>query len=120
MGPQNQPEFVNAAAGLLTQLAPERLLREIKRLEAELGRTQPIERWGPRLIDFDLLVYGDVRLASPELTIPHPGIPERAFVVYPLCDIAPALDIPGIGKPTAIGRTTWTAIEKISCHNTVS
>lgn len=114
LGPQNQPEFINAAAALLTQLAPEQLLQELKRLERELGRAQPIERWGPRSIDFDLLVYGDLQLASSQLTIPHSGIPERAFVVYPLREIAPDLDIPGLGKLERVGRgAAWTAIEKI-------
>jgi 2-amino-4-hydroxy-6-hydroxymethyldihydropteridine diphosphokinase len=114
IGPQHQPDFINAAAGLLTQLAPEQLLHELKRLERELGRAQPVERWGPRLIDFDLLVYGDLRLASAQLTIPHAGIPERAFVVYPLRDIAPDLEIPGIANLVELERrVAQSGIEKI-------
>jgi len=114
LGPQNQPAFINAAAGILTQLAPERLLQALKQLEADLGRTLPIERWGPRIIDFDLLVYGDLRLVSTHLTIPHPGIPERAFVVYPLRDIAPDLDIPGMPKLADLERrAVWTGIERL-------
>ena len=97
MGPQDQPEFVNAVAGLLTQLSPEDLLLELKRIEREMGRTPPPMRWGPRRIDLDLLVYGDVQKAQPDLTLPHPGIHERNFVLYPLAEIAPALMIPGRG-----------------------
>jgi 2-amino-4-hydroxy-6-hydroxymethyldihydropteridine diphosphokinase len=93
-----QPPFVNAAAGLLTQLTPEELLAELRALEISLGRQPPRERWGPRLIDLDLLVVGRETRATPELTLPHPGIPERDFVLYPLADLAPDLEIPGAGR----------------------
>jgi 2-amino-4-hydroxy-6-hydroxymethyldihydropteridine diphosphokinase len=92
-----QPDFVNAAAGVLTQLSVRELLRALKELEASLGRARPIARWGPRLIDLDLLVYADAQVSETDLTVPHPGIPERNFVLYPLCDIAPDLVIPGMG-----------------------
>jgi 2-amino-4-hydroxy-6-hydroxymethyldihydropteridine diphosphokinase len=98
LGPQEQPEFVNAAAGLLTQLRPRELLQALKRLEAELGREQPVVRWGPRRIDFDLLLHGDARIAEADLTIPHPGLTVRNFVLYPLCDIAPDLVVPQAGR----------------------
>jgi 2-amino-4-hydroxy-6-hydroxymethyldihydropteridine diphosphokinase len=94
-GPVSQADFINAAAGVLTQLEPLELLRALKRLESELGREQPIVRWGPRRIDLDLLVYADQRIESPELTLPHAGITQRNFVLYPLCDLAPDLRIPG-------------------------
>lgn len=97
MGPQDQPEFVNAVAGLLTQLSPTELLQELKRIEHEMGRTPPPVRWGPRRIDLDLLVYGMVQTTQADLTLPHPGIHERNFVLYPLAEIAPALMIPGRG-----------------------
>ena len=98
LGPQDQPEFINAAAGLLTTLTPRELLVELKRLERELGREQPVVRWGPRLIDLDLLVHADARLSESDLTVPHPGLPERNFVLYPLRDIAPELLVPGHGR----------------------
>jgi 2-amino-4-hydroxy-6-hydroxymethyldihydropteridine diphosphokinase len=93
-----QPPFVNAVAGLLTQLAPEELLTGLRALERELGREPPRERWGPRRIDLDLLVVGAERRATDTLTLPHPGIAERDFVLYPLADIAPDLEVPGLGR----------------------
>jgi 2-amino-4-hydroxy-6-hydroxymethyldihydropteridine diphosphokinase len=93
-----QPAFVNAAAGLLTQLDPEGLLAELRRVERVLGREPPRERWGPRVIDLDLLVMGGETRATDALTLPHPGIAERDFVLYPLADIAPHLEVPGLGS----------------------
>jgi 2-amino-4-hydroxy-6-hydroxymethyldihydropteridine diphosphokinase len=93
-----QPAFVNAAAGLLTQLAPEKLLEALRATERELGRKPPRERWGPRVIDLDLLVVGSETRASDSLKLPHPGIAERDFVLYPLADIAPDLEVPGLGQ----------------------
>jgi 2-amino-4-hydroxy-6-hydroxymethyldihydropteridine diphosphokinase len=98
LGPQDQPEFINAAAGLLTQLSASELLRELKGLEQVMGRTAPVVRWGPRVIDFDLSVFGAERIESETLTVPHPGVPVRNFVLYPLLDIAPELDVPGHGR----------------------
>ncbi len=98
LGPRDQPEFVNAAAGLLTQLSARELLVELKRLERELGRELPVVRWGPRLIDLDLLVHADTQISESDLTVPHRGLPERNFVLYPLRDIAPELLVPGHGR----------------------
>jgi 2-amino-4-hydroxy-6-hydroxymethyldihydropteridine diphosphokinase len=98
MGPVEQPEFVNAAAALLTQLGAPELLDELKRLEARLGRALPVVRWGPRLIDLDLLAHGTTRIAGDTLTVPHPGVAQRAFVLVPLAEIAPALELPGVGR----------------------
>ncbi len=96
LGPQDQPDFVNAAAGLLTQLAARELLDALLEIERAMGRDRK-ERWGPRIIDLDLLwMHGGV-IDEPGLTLPHPGIPERNFVLYPLSDIAPTLMIPGQG-----------------------
>jgi 2-amino-4-hydroxy-6-hydroxymethyldihydropteridine diphosphokinase len=97
LGPQDQPDFVNAAAGILTRLSAAQLLAKLKQLETHIGRQQPVQRWGPRLIDFDLLVYGNERISTPDLTVPHPGVPVRNFVLYPLLDISPDLLIPGHG-----------------------
>lgn len=97
-GPVEQPDFVNAAAGLLTQLEPARLLVQLKGLEASLGRERPAVRWGPRRIDLDLLVHGESRIAESDLTVPHPGLAERAFVLVPLAEISPDLTVPGRGR----------------------
>jgi 2-amino-4-hydroxy-6-hydroxymethyldihydropteridine diphosphokinase len=96
-GPVQQGDFINAAAGMLTQLTPQALLAGLREIEAEQGR-QRTERWGPRTLDLDLLVYGSLRVESPELTVPHPGISERGFVLVPLADIAPTLLVPGLAR----------------------
>ena len=98
LGPVSQPDFVNAVAGLLTQLAPRALLDALKSLEAALGREAPVVRWGPRRIDLDLLVHGAARVEEPGLSVPHPGLAERAFVLLPLADVAPDLEVPGLGR----------------------
>lgn len=97
-GPVAQPDFVNAVAGFLTQLAAGELLGELRSLEIAFGREPARERWGPRVIDLDLLVYGRLRSADAALTLPHPGIAERAFVLVPLAEIAPDLEVPGLGR----------------------
>ncbi len=109
MGPQDQPRFVNAVAGLLTQLSARELFGELKRIERDMGRTPPPVRWGPRRIDLDLLLYDDLKTQEPDLTLPHPGIHERNFVLYPLADIAPALLIPGRGAVDELARQLGTA-----------
>ena len=98
LGPQDQPEFVNAAAGMLCQIGARELLTALKAIETSMGRAGPTVRWGPRRIDLDLLVYGSEQIAEPGLTIPHPGVPVRNFVLYPLLDIAPDLLVPGHGR----------------------
>ena len=109
LGPQDQPEFINAAAGLLTKLDPRALLVELKRIERALGREQPVVRWGPRRIDLDLLVYADAQIAEPDLTVPHLGLPERNFVLYPLRDIAPELLVPGRGRVSQLAAGVGAA-----------
>jgi 2-amino-4-hydroxy-6-hydroxymethyldihydropteridine diphosphokinase len=93
-----QPPFVNAVAGLLSQLTPEELLAQLRALETALGREPPRERWGPRVIDLDLLVFGAEKRSTATLTLPHPGIAERDFVLYPLADLAPDLEVPDLGR----------------------
>jgi 2-amino-4-hydroxy-6-hydroxymethyldihydropteridine diphosphokinase len=93
-----QPPFINAVAGLLSQSTPEELLAALRTLERELGREAPRERWGPRVIDLDLLVMGREERATEILTLPHAGIAMRDFVLYPLADIAPDLEIPRLGS----------------------
>jgi 2-amino-4-hydroxy-6-hydroxymethyldihydropteridine diphosphokinase len=108
-GPVAQPDFVNAVAALLTQLDPTALLAALRSIEAALGRPAVHERWGPRVIDLDLLSYGHERRAGSELTLPHPGIVERNFVLYPLADIAPDLELPGLGRVAELARRLTSA-----------
>lgn len=99
-----QPDFINAAALLSTQLSPDALLAELLRIEREAGRdrdAQP-ERWGPRALDLDLLLYGDAVIAHPGLSVPHPHLHERAFVLVPLAEIAPDALVPGHGCVDAL------------------
>jgi 2-amino-4-hydroxy-6-hydroxymethyldihydropteridine diphosphokinase len=98
LGPVAQADFCNAAAGLLTQLDAHALLAALRTLEHKLGREPTRERWGPRVIDLDLLVYGSERRTGASLTLPHPGMAERSFVLRPLCDFAPDLLVPGLGR----------------------
>ncbi len=97
-----QPDFVNAVAALLTQLSPHDLLSELKRIEREQGRVRGETRWGPRVLDLDILVYSDVTIEDDVLIVPHPGISERNFVLLPLVEIAPHLVIPGLGVVSSI------------------
>lgn len=98
MGPVAQPDFVNAAAALLTQLQVDDFFAHLRALEGTLGRSPPRERWGPRRIDLDLLVFAQLRVDRPDLQLPHPGIVERNFVLYPLAEVAPELPVPGCGR----------------------
>jgi 2-amino-4-hydroxy-6-hydroxymethyldihydropteridine diphosphokinase len=98
LGNVPQPDFVNAAAALLTRLDAAEFLAALRLLEAELGREPARLRWGPRRIDLDLLVFGSQRIDSPQLTVPHPGIVHRNFVLYPLLELAPQLIVPGLGS----------------------
>ena len=98
MGPQDQPDFVNAVAGLLTRLPPAELLAGLRAIEASMGKTPPAVRWGPRRVDLDLLAYADEVVDEPGLRLPHPGLHQRDFVLYPLAEIAPQLWIPGKGR----------------------
>jgi 2-amino-4-hydroxy-6-hydroxymethyldihydropteridine diphosphokinase len=109
-----QPPFVNAVAGLLTQTTPEELLAALRNLERELGREPPRERWGPRVIDLDLLVMGAEERATETLTLPHAGIAMRDFVLYPLADVAPDLDVPRLGRAAALrDRVENRGIERL-------
>ncbi len=98
MGPRPQPDFVNAVAGLVTQLPALELLRQLRQLESAAGRPAVHEHWGPRVLDLDLLVFGREQCTGAELVLPHPGVVERNFVLYPLADVAPDLEVPGIGR----------------------
>ncbi|HTV97820.1 MAG TPA: 2-amino-4-hydroxy-6-hydroxymethyldihydropteridine diphosphokinase [Steroidobacteraceae bacterium] len=103
MGPQDQPDYINAAAGLLTQLEPRPLLDALLEIERRMGRVRR-EPWGPRLIDLDLICMVGAVVQESGLTLPHPGVSMRNFVLYPLSDIAPTLDIPGHGRVMELKR----------------
>jgi 2-amino-4-hydroxy-6-hydroxymethyldihydropteridine diphosphokinase len=92
-----QPPFVNAVAELATHLPPRELLDALLALEREQGRHRDGARWGPRTLDLDLLLYGDLQVEAPGLVLPHPRIAERAFVLVPLADLDADLEIPGAG-----------------------
>jgi len=95
-GGEPQPDFLNTAVIGRTALAPEAVLAIAKALELAAGR-RPGPRFGPRPLDVDLLLYGNLRSATPELTLPHPRLAERRFVLAPLAEIAPDLQIPAFG-----------------------
>jgi len=96
-GFEDQPRFLNAAAELESDLGPRALLDRLLAVEKSLGRTRDGPRWGPRTIDLDLLLYGRERLDEPGLIVPHPHLHERLFVLEPLAELAPALEVPGKG-----------------------
>ncbi len=94
MGPSDQPDYVNGVAWLETELSPHALLDETQRIELALGRVRKDERWGPRTLDLDLLLFGQEQVQDERLTIPHYGMKDRAFVLVPLFDLVPDLQLP--------------------------
>jgi 2-amino-4-hydroxy-6-hydroxymethyldihydropteridine diphosphokinase len=94
MGPQDQPDYINAVVEIKTQLTPLELLDCTQRIELEQGRVRKDERWGPRTLDLDIILYGNEVIDSERLTVPHYGMKEREFVLYPLAEIAPSLQLP--------------------------
>ncbi|MTD27324.1 2-amino-4-hydroxy-6-hydroxymethyldihydropteridine diphosphokinase [Erwinia sorbitola] len=99
-GPPDQPDFLNAAVALDTRLDAESLLDHTQRIELEQGRVRKEHRWGPRTLDLDIMLFGDQRLNTPRLTVPHYDMHNRAFMLLPLLEIAPALCLPD-GTPLA-------------------
>jgi 2-amino-4-hydroxy-6-hydroxymethyldihydropteridine diphosphokinase len=113
-GVTDQPAFVNAVIAVATTLPPRELLTRMREVESHLGRDRALERrWGPRTLDLDLLAYDDVSLGTPELTLPHPRLFERAFVLVPLAEIAPQRVISGIRVRDALARLDATGIERL-------
>jgi 2-amino-4-hydroxy-6-hydroxymethyldihydropteridine diphosphokinase len=113
IGPPGQGAYLNAVLGLRSWLAPLALLRRLQAIEAALGRdrARPSQRWGPRTIDLDLLFYGDRCIDLPDLTVPHPRVHERAFVLMPLAELAPSLVHPRLGA--TIEEIAFALIESI-------
>jgi 2-amino-4-hydroxy-6-hydroxymethyldihydropteridine diphosphokinase len=102
VGYEDQPRFVNGAAELETTLEPLELLDRLLEIERDLGRIRDGPRFGPRPIDLDLLLYDDVVLDHPRLTLPHPRLPERVFVLEPLAELDSNLEVPGRGSVRAL------------------
>lgn len=98
MGPPDQPAYINAVAWLKTKLHVITLLTELQAIERLHGRIRKTEHWGPRTLDLDILVYGNYSYTSQDLIVPHPGIKQREFVLYPLHEINKNLMIPGLGS----------------------
>ena len=97
LGPQDQPDFINAVVKLQTGLTADKLLEQLQQIEKTHGRIRTVH-WGPRTLDLDLLLFGNMRIKTENLTVPHPHIAERGFVLSPLLEIDPAIDIPGRGS----------------------
>jgi 2-amino-4-hydroxy-6-hydroxymethyldihydropteridine diphosphokinase len=115
-GLREQPPFLNAAAMLETELGPHELLDALLAIEHAAGRLRDGERWGPRTLDLDLLHMDGVVMHDDRLTLPHSRIAERAFVLLPLADLAPALEVPGQGRVDAL----LAAIDTTGCEPLVS
>ncbi|HKS17916.1 MAG TPA: 2-amino-4-hydroxy-6-hydroxymethyldihydropteridine diphosphokinase [Bradyrhizobium sp.] len=113
-GEEKQPRFINACIEIETSLDPHALLFTLHKIEKKFGRDRAQEqRWGPRTLDLDLLAYDDVRIDKPELTLPHPRLFERAFVLVPLAEIAPDRVIAGRRVQTALAGLSTDGIERL-------
>ena len=113
-GDEQQPPFVNACIEVDTRLDPHALLFTLQKIEQKFGRDRSKEvRWGPRTLDLDLIVYDDISLQRPELTLPHPRLFERAFVLVPLAEIVPERVIAGVRVRDALAQVNATGIERL-------
>lgn len=118
VGPGDQPYYINAVAGFLTVLLPYDLLSALLTLEKLQGRIRQGEQWGPRTLDLDLLLYGDIFINDENLQVPHPRIKDRMFVLAPLADIAPELLISGQGMvKDLLVRHDRSGVEKIYANS---
>jgi 2-amino-4-hydroxy-6-hydroxymethyldihydropteridine diphosphokinase len=113
-GVEDQAPFINLCLLVTTDLPPRQLLARALQVEREFGRDRAHEqRWGPRPLDIDILAYDDIRVDEPDLTLPHPRLFERAFVLVPLAEIVPERDIAGIRIRDAVTRVDGTGIERL-------
>jgi len=113
-GDKRQARFINACIEIETDLDPHALLFTLHKIESKFGRNRSLEtRWGPRTLDLDLLAYDDVSLQKPELTLPHPRLFERAFVLVPLVEIAPDRIIAGRGVAAVLAQLSTEGIERL-------
>ncbi len=114
IGPQSQPQYINAVASLATTLDPQQLLDQLQRVEQAHRRVRN-QRWGPRTLDLDLLLYGNLSLDTTSLKVPHPEMGNRAFVLLPLSEIAPLeIEIPGMGVlKELLQRVTGEGVERL-------
>ncbi|WP_392561439.1 2-amino-4-hydroxy-6-hydroxymethyldihydropteridine diphosphokinase [Orbus sturtevantii] len=94
LGPQDQPDYLNAVIKITTELSPIALLNALQKIEKDLGRVRKSNRWGPRTLDLDILLYDNIQINSENLTIPHYDMKNREFVLYPLFDLEPELVLP--------------------------
>lgn len=108
LGPQDQPDYLNAAVALETALTPEALLDNTQRIELQQGRVRKAERWGPRTLDLDIMLFGDETINTERLTVPHYDMKNRAFMLLPLAQIAPALRYPD-------GERLTDVLERLDC-----
>ncbi|EOT1172774.1 2-amino-4-hydroxy-6-hydroxymethyldihydropteridine diphosphokinase [Cronobacter dublinensis] len=108
LGPQDQPDYLNAAVALETTLTAEALLDNTQRIELQQGRVRKAERWGPRTLDLDIMLFGDETINTERLTVPHYDMKNRAFMLLPLAQIAPALRFPD-------GERLADALERLDC-----
>lgn len=114
VGPAGQPDYINAVAELHTRLDAERLLDQLQAIEQAHQRVR-LQHWGPRTLDLDLLLYGDTTIDTPRLNVPHPWMRERAFVLWPLAEIAPELTFPdGVTLQQCLAFCPMGTLERIS------
>jgi 2-amino-4-hydroxy-6-hydroxymethyldihydropteridine diphosphokinase len=114
MGPQDQPDYVNAVAAIDTTLTAEQLLDALQQIEQQQGRQRKAERWGPRTLDLDILLYGNQVIATERLTVPHYGLRVREFVLYPLYEIAPQLNLPdGTVLSSLLAQVSQNGLQKL-------
>jgi 2-amino-4-hydroxy-6-hydroxymethyldihydropteridine diphosphokinase len=114
LGPADQPDYVNAVAALDTALEPLTLLDCLQQIELQQGRQRKAERWGPRTLDLDILLFGEQRIDLPRLQVPHYHLQERPFVLYPLAEIAPDLQLPdGRDVPTLLQNCPFQGLERL-------
>jgi len=114
VGPGTQPDYINGAAALQWHSSPQQLLQALQSIENQQGRTRSV-RWGPRTLDLDILLFDDNTIDTATLTVPHPRLAQRNFVLYPLSDLAPELILPGqTALKTLLQYSSWDGLSLIS------